>query len=400
MFRSFEIKLQQTSTNERVASLEAAKAGVEARLAKMPDLHRKYATLVRNVDILESQKKDLETRLAEGRRLLGASVLPFTLVAAAEPPIRSSSSNAKKIAAAVFVLISGAAGFFCLLAVVADPRVRTPRELELALPGVPVLAALPLLPHGAVLVPTRDEPQGALDEEFRAAARHLRSLLPKRGARLLVVSAGHGEGASTVAANLARTLANWDETALLIDANIRPIELVNEQEPSTLMQRVSVVFRRLLAGGIRSKPSAPRLTVDALAVESRPGLSELLARENLTVAEAVGSSTVGKVEVLKRGSAAVSPDALATKRMAALVEEMSREHSVVFVDALPSRVAIDSEHLALQCDAVIFVVQAMGPTRWAIRAAAEPFTRLGCPVVGSVLTKIPAPYGPSGAVRN
>ncbi|MBI1290654.1 hypothetical protein GC173_05360 [bacterium] len=389
MFRSFEIKLQQTTTNEKVASLEAAKKGVEARLEKMPDLHRTYATLVRNVEIVESQKKDLEARLAEGRRMLDASVLPFTLVSAAEPPIRSSSSNAKKIAALVVVLLAGAAFAVCLAVAVLEPRIRTGRELELAVRQAPLLAELTEAAGGAVIVPTNEAPTGVYTETVRAAARHLRTLVPKPGARILVVAAGHCEGTSTVTANLAMVFSNWDERVLIVDAHVRREESIEEVAIPTWWTR----FSHLITSGIERKSRQPRFALNAvLGAEATMGLTELLSNPGARLQDAARPTALGRAHAIVRGNAQVSPDLLATARFADLMREATADYTLVLVDGPPSLLSVDAENIALRCDAVLLVVRGFGPHASAVRDAVRPFERIGVPVVATVLNKVASPF--------
>lgn len=391
MFKAFEIKLQQTTMTEKVASLRAAKERVEERLARLPDLQRTHATLTRAVEVAEAESKLLEARLGEARRLLEASALPFTLVAEAKPPVRTSSSNTRKIAAAVFVLINGGFFAFCAACVVLDPRIRTRRELELRLKSIPVLAEIPVLPAGADLCPCIDD-GSALVEEVRVMARRLRTLVPQPGARILLTAAGHDEGTTLVATNLARVLGRWGERVLLIDGQLRG----DPQQPLEAMPAwLPRVLRGAATRGLKLAPGARRCSLQRLLADdaqATDGLGDLLLAGRSDLPAAAQRTTMAGVDCIPRAAAPASPDLLATEAFSSLMRSASAVYTVVLVDGPPALLSVDAENLSRHADAIVLVVRAMGPHTGAVREAVERLSRHAAPVVAAVVSHVEAPF--------
>lgn len=391
MFRSFEIRLNQSTAAEKVASLEAARARVQQTLAGMPDKTRTFATLTRAVEVKEAEKKDLEQRRAEAKRLVDASVLPFTLVSEARPPLRSASSNVKKIAVAVVVLMSGGAFFLAVAFSVLDPRVRTGRELEIRLGKTPVIGELP--DFGESILPGSSESAGSdeLLDEIRTASRHLRTLVPDRGARLLVVSPGHGEGTTSVIANLAMIFARRGERVLLVDGNVRAPQGKDVPQAEGL-RALPGMIRDLGAQRRSSAPVTGVATLIPAGAPLGPGLAGLLTDQALRLDAAVRPTSLPGVFCVPRAAEPVNPDLLATERMAALMAEASRSYTLVLIDSPPALASVDAESLAVHTSGVVMVVRGMGPWGLAVGAATEPFARVQVPLIASVLNRVPAPF--------
>lgn len=394
MFRSFEIRLQQTTVTERVDALAEARKRVDDRLARLPDLQRTFAQLTRDVSTLEAEAGLLEQRLGEANRLLEASALPFTLVSEAMPPPRSSKSNAKLLAAGVTILLGAIVLGAGVLIAVLDPRIRTRRELEIALRQVTVLCEIPARPESQTPL-ISDESEDDLTEIYRAAARHLRTLLPQQGARLLVTAPGHGEGTSTIAVNLAAILGRWGERVLLVDANLRDETPGPEAQPRAAGWRG--ILRIATSKGVLSNGTAGDSPLRGL-LKNDPeiGLSHLLEDASLPLSRAVVPTHLMNVSAVVHASRTASPDLLATERFRSLLAEASRSFTIVLVDGPPVLASVDAENVALAVDGIVLVVKAMGPFGMAVRGATEPFARLGKPITGGVLTGVAALYA-SGA---
>lgn len=384
MFRTFEIQLAQTTTEEKIASLSAARERVEKRIAALPDLSRRHAALTRAVESIEAEKKDLETRIAEANRLAEAGRPRFIVMKDAVAPSRASSSNAKLIAVAIAALVLGGAAAIALAAAVLDPRVRTARELALALPGVPVLGEIPVFPGATDGTDPRE-----LDA-VRAVARRLRTAVPQRGARILLVSAGHGEGTTSVAVALATVLARWDESVLLVDGAVRTRENAATATPRALPPQVAWLAS-LPSRGVQSHAGGGA-TIASLAEERGPGLAGLLRDPAMPAEAAIRATRIAGVRAIPAAAEAAVPDVLATERMRRVLEELAAAHTLVLVDGPPALLNADAANIARGADAVVLVAGAMGVHRGAVREAAERFAAVGVPVAGAILNRAAEPY--------
>ncbi len=195
-----------------------------------------------------------------------------------------------------------------------------------------------------------------LAESFRSASASL--LLPGQGKddhRVLVVtSLSPAEGKTTVASNLAISLAGVAGRVLLIDGDRR-------------RARLHTVFGCENDRGI----------ADLLDPDAAPGTS----LENCIVQTAVPNLCL-----LPSGGAGLSSsDLLYSPRMSSLIEQFRRQFNVVLIDTPPLLNLADARVLGRISDGVILVIRA-GRVRWEAAMAAE--QRLyedGITVLGTVL---------------
>jgi len=138
---------------------------------------------------------------------------------------------------------------------------------------------------------------------------------------VVITSAVKGEGKSTTAANLAVAYAKANKKVLLLDADLRA--------PSQ-----HEIFR----------------------LDNRAGLSTLLSRQQ-SAEEATVPSGIPFLDVIPSGPVPAGPsEMLASRRMAALLEEWSDAYEMVIVDTPAVLDAADPSILSARCDGVLLVV--------------------------------------------
>ena len=186
----------------------------------------------------------------------------------------------------------------------------------------------------------------------------------KRGGVILVVSAVAGEGASTVARELALLLGR-DGLArpVLVDANLRA-------------------------------PTQHR----AFGVERARGLSEV-ALQGLALDQALRNGASSPIPLLTCGRPAGNPAGLlGTPAVASMIESLRSRFDWVVVDASPITVYSDAAILAPLADGVVLVVEAER-TRWEVVSQAKrTLEESGGRILGAVLNRQryhipPALYG-------
>ena len=171
---------------------------------------------------------------------------------------------------------------------------------------------------------------------------------------ILVSSSVMGEGKTTVAVNLAVSLAQRGRTCLLIDADLRRPRVADVFEINP-----AVALGDLLntSGGIE-----PALVKTA----SVPGLSL----------------------VINRGSNADPADALGSERMREILEETRAKFDFVVVDSPPVIPFSDARLLAVMADAVILVSRYGFTTKRALALSASLFGDIQAPLRGVVLNGV------------
>ncbi len=198
-------------------------------------------------------------------------------------------------------------------------------------------------------------------EHLRALRSRIVRLFRETGYRtLLVTSPSHGNGKSTLAANLALLLATEiDRRVLLVDGDLR--------KPAV--------------GGLFSVPGAPGLADVAL------GDGEWR--------DAVTPGRWNGLRILPSGSLIARPtEALNGSRTRAFFEEVKSEYDYVVVDAPPVLPIADAMVLAGLVDAVLLVVRAGKTNRDSVLEAVDALGKAN--LIGVALNAVPAqPFGGS-----
>jgi capsular exopolysaccharide synthesis family protein len=210
---------------------------------------------------------------------------------------------------------------------------------------------------GQTLFTTGPDETAVVDPTAEAYQRVLQSVQSRNGASgshaLLVVSAIHGEGASTVARALAGLLSR-DEPGctVLVDANLRT-------------------------------PSQHR----AFGVERGMGLTEIVAH-GMPVEQAIRNGTSVTFPLVTAGRPAGNPAGiLGAPLFRSALDTLKSRFSWVVVDGPPVTVYSDASALAPLVNGVVLVLQAER-TRWEVAdQARRQLQESGAPLLGGVLTR-------------
>jgi capsular exopolysaccharide synthesis family protein len=287
-----------------------------------------------------------------------------TFVALATAPLPSSPASPNVRIALVLGALSGA-----LLAVVyalarnqLDRRIRSAEVIERDF-GVSVLGTLVEEASFAEQRGILPDPAGGAERHaafaFLESLRELRTNLsyvavddPPRS--LLVASGSPAEGKSTIAANLARSVASSGRRVVLIDCDLR---------------------KPVLAAMFGAEPTV--------------GLTDVLSGR-ATVGDVIQRVRVGE-DLFLLGSGATPPnpsELLGSRAMRDLVATLSDE-ALVIIDAPPLLPVTDGAILSTVVDGVIVVVNARKTNRDQLERALSSVRKVGGHVLGVVLNRVP-----------
>ena len=412
-----------------LAMTPTAAMRAEIRL-KVFDLQLQEIALDNKIKYLEEEKT--------------AEVSDFSVISEAQEPLRPYRSNRRTLFLGIVLLFTGFGFGIIVILELLDSTVKSIGELRVKFKE-PVLGNIPHVKiwhqvfSGLIPLPyeTRmgtGQIESPIMEPFRIITRHMRAGTPKRGARVLIVSAHHGEGKSLAAIYLAACLGRQDERVLVVDGFIRatvdhkrfsafsqhltaPASLLGRvesifREPfKTLLGRQSTAYgeqdsssftRRLYQWARRVSRRPPttgndnaHLILRDLIPESETGLSglgEYLSYQADTLDEITWPTILSGVDCLPHIGQAVIPELLGSNRMRELMDAMSERYSIVLIDGPPVLPYVDAELLAQQCDVILFVVR----SQWRqIDMVQKAFTRLkssGTPIVGMILNDVDPLY--------
>lgn len=247
-----------------------------------------------------------------------------------------------------------------------DDRVRTDEDVEM-LTGLPTLAKVYAAhtTHG-VLSLLNSTGYSHLAEDLRVLRTNLSFLSPDRPLmRIAVTSAIPGEGKSTVAVNLAFSLAQAGKRVLLVDADLR-------------------------------RPSVHKI----LGITNAHGLSDGLAkyRADLTVSHAFTLQAIANVPnlfVVTAGPLPPNPtELLGSQAMECFLEAVVGDHGetgvvdVVVLDCAPALACADAEVVAAHADATILVADTSRARNRQVLSAINALAHVKANVVGVVLNRV------------
>ncbi len=264
-------------------------------------------------------------------------------------PIRTSA-----LAAAIGLILAAGIAF---LVEYLDDTLKTMDDVERTL-QLPVIGYIAEIQYEAgsdeSLYVTR-QPRSPVSEAFRLLRTNLEFAgvdHPMR--RLLVTSAGPGEGKTTVTVNLAAIIAQGGRRVTLMDADLR-------------------------------RPKVHRF----LGLSNKVGLSDLFRGTAGVQMISQPLDGLDLVSVLTSGSLPPNPtELLASARMEQILQEAGQEADIIVIDSPPSLVA-DVQVLAAKVDGVIMVVRPGYTQSDAALATLEMLKRAGARTIGVVLNRIP-----------
>ncbi len=351
MLKSFEIQLQHVTAEEKVQHLKEARKSSSEKLAALNEQQREYIALSRKVEALETEKKTVEELVAQTRRAESQSP-QFSLVSEAQVPEKPLRSTVP-----LFIVAITGFGIFSTVAVVlglelADTTIKSQPELALKLDR-PVLGAIAKMDQSGHLPA----------EPFKIICRHIRNRLPKKGARILVVSSQPGEGKTILARNLAQSFGRQEERVLLVDAQVSK----------------------------DSSGQSFRDLVDPDGSEIR-GLGEYLSFEVDSLDEIIYPTELAGVECLPHVGQAVIMELLGSNRMKDLLDQLSDHYSLILIESQSVLSHADTEMVAQYVDAAILVVRAQWSKMGALRETLRRLEAVNVPILGLVLNGVDQLY--------
>lgn len=201
-----------------------------------------------------------------------------------------------------------------------------------------------------------DEPVSFSAEAYRVLRTNLRYANPDAPLRrVLVTSAGPGEGKSTTLANLGVALAQSEQSVLLVDSDLRKPVL-----HTIFHQRASL------------------------------GLSSYLAGDALFEAVVI-KTAIPNLALVPSGSTPPNPaELLASRRMREFLATAAEQYDLVLLDSAPVLAVADTCALVSLVDGVLLVIASGAVPEAAVRRAKQQVEAAQGRIVGAVLNRFNA----------
>lgn len=290
----------------------------------------------------------------------GRATVVATTVAPAEVPAEAASPDVPLalIAGLVVGLLAGLG--LAWLREALDTRVRD-AEVVSELTDLPVVGSVPAWSAGSGRVVVAAAPHSPPAESFRQLRTNLQflrvagdgSAVGVGGQVVAVTSSLSAEGKSTVAANLAVTLAETGARVLLVDADLR-------------------------------RPAV----ADVLGIEGGVGLTTVLAGQ-AEVDDVVQDWGSAGLRVLPSGAVPPNPaELLSSPAMRRLVAELRARYDHVVVDTTPVLPVADASVLSRVVDGVVVVANTRRVRRRQLVQGLGDLAQVSAPVLGVVLNQV------------
>ncbi len=346
---------QLDSLQQQLSSLNSARQIADTQ-AKIDALQTKLDTMRATYTNLLSNTNQNATNIVT---VLEPAELP-------QLPVGPSKYVISAIAALGGLLLAAAAAYFMEMM---GNTLNNREDIEKFV-QYPIVGSIPDIKAEKVGTYTAEFPFSAISESFRTLRTNLEfSGVDKPLRTIMVTSPGIGEGKSTIASNLAFSLAQAEKKVILVGADLR-------------------------------EPKLHHL----LDIDNRHGLSDVF-RGTIGIEEAMVPYGNGAVRVIPSGSIPPNPtELLGSTAMTRILNELIARSDVVVIDSSPFLVA-DASVLAAKVDGVLVVVRPDHTRKELVAGMRDQLRRVGARVLGVVMNRVPARsdvytgyYGRYGAV--
>jgi polysaccharide biosynthesis transport protein len=348
---------QEASLRGFEENLSAARAQYQAKKGLLDSLapwESELSRLNRDRDAIQASYTFLSERLRDLEIRKGAQLpMARTIERAGVPTAPVQPYRGKNIALSAFLALVLAIGTVFLQEFL-DDRVNGAEEAE-RLCSLPTLAYVPLIEAEQPRLLSSHPTNSPVVEAYRS----LRTGVSFAGLdapirRLMVTSAGKGEGKSTTAVNLATAMAQDGKRVILLDADMRA-------------------------------PTVHRF----LDFDKAPGLADVLAGLK-SVEEVLRTTRVDNLLLIPAGSVPPNPaELLGTPAFDAVLAQLDQQADVVIVDTPPCVLVTDPLIVAARMDAVLLVLQVGYSRKAGIKQMVEMLGRARARIIGLTFNKEP-----------
>ncbi len=349
---------QQLALYEQVEEADAKERDLESNAQKFQQMLDDEQALLRTIGEIERTLTSAEHIMRDA-----ANRVRLRLVQRAQEAIKPSRPNIPMFVGGGFILaLAGGIGL-AFLRELTDTAVRTPVDIT-RYGRLPMLGAIPLLDDEEAEIEdvehaARVASHSLIAEAFRRVRTNIQFSGPADTQHtLLITSAGSEDGKTSVAINLAVTMAQGGQRVLLIDCNFR-------------------------------RPSIRRIFPTA-----RPdGLSNVLTAQ-ADFASVISATETPNLFVVSSGRMPPTPaDLLGSQAMRALLAEARQRFDRVILDGPPALLVSDAIVLAMLVDGVVVVARAEANSKGAIKRVREHLESINARIIGAVLNGVKAKAG-------
>ena len=323
-------EVSRSTLSDRLVTLSTARDTYRNRLVTLPGIEQQERELRRKLNAAQEIYQNLLKRLQDVSLTEQQNIGTARVIELAALPKLPVAAN-KQIILVLGVLAGLLLSTATIIALEASDRSVNSIKDARALYGYPLLGTIPWVGKSRNFrrldwtipeLPVRDEPRSPISSSYRMLQANLRFFNVEGGLKSVVISSAMPrEGKSTIAANLAATMAQLGRKTLLIDADLH-------------------------------HPSQHHIW----NLTNVSGLSNVIVGQD-TVNNVV-SSVMDNLDVISSGVVPPNPLALLdSKKMAELMEQFEARYDFVIIDAPPLVVEAEALTLGTLTDGLLLVAR-------------------------------------------
>lgn len=352
--KMIEEEVRNHSLSIKLNELEAIINNYDGNLNSLPKKSMEFANYERNMESLQQLYTLVEQKYQQA--VINEYSQPGNVFILSRGRVPDKPANLMKMLIILLGLIAGFFGAFGYVLVknYFDDTIKSPDDIQKK-----DFNLLVWIPHfekvgknGYMNRIVIEEPQSPVSEAFKAlrARMQMANVTGKKFKTILITSPCEGEGKTTVATNLAFSLAQLKKKTLLIDCDLRRPQIhkiMNTEKTPGLVDHLT-----------------GKASLDQIA--RRPNIDNLLYITS-------GTITSDPTEILN------------TRLLEQFLSSMEPQTDFIIIDSAPIVAVVDSEILAKYVDGVILVVSADTTESKLMAEAVNLIQNTNTPILGTVL---------------
>jgi succinoglycan biosynthesis transport protein ExoP len=337
---------------------EQVREQLNSQIRQLPQMEQEYAFLQREAESILYTLRMLKTKFEEVKIQRDSRESDLKIFELAKTPMVAFST--KKVSSIIIGLFVGIILGFAIAFLLdyLDQSIKEPGDVERFL-ELPLFGVVPLMDEKKIINEKGEKPSKNLIEPFRALRANLKHITQQNNMKVLMLcSAVKGEGKTTLAINLAISLAIDGKKVILVDGDLRRSQIHHY-----------------------------------LSIPKENGFCDYL-NETKALADIVKPTEHENLFVITSGDRPFNPaELLGTPRFEQMIGELRTMTDIVIFDSPAFLPVSDTMTMAPKMDAVILVVRSRWTPLKAAKQTKNQLKRIDSRIIGAIYNGVSQTHG-------